>query len=145
MPRQQTIYEYYGIRVRRGAKLLDKARPGWEKDINLQKLQLSNTAQCMLGQLYGDYTEGKGLLASALEAVRATYKTVPESDDYFVADNPDQLQGEHYGFDVIVHVNNKRGWRNEHAYSVMTELWSEIIESRRRPEVDAERERRAKA
>lgn len=45
-------------RVQRGAKLLDKELPGWHTRINLHNLDLNNCEQCILGQLYGDYSKG---------------------------------------------------------------------------------------
>lgn len=51
-------------RVRKGAKLLDKEYPGWEKRIDLSILDLESTCDCILGQLYGGYGAGlEALLA----------------------------------------------------------------------------------
>lgn len=50
-------------RVNRGVTLLDKHRPGWYKDINLDKLVIASSCECVLGQLYGDFTVGCGRLA----------------------------------------------------------------------------------
>lgn len=41
--------------VARGAKWLDKNRPGWLGVIMLKKLNLGQCDMCMLGQLYGGY------------------------------------------------------------------------------------------
>lgn len=38
-------------RVAKGATWLDKVRPGWFKNINLDKLQLSDGCHCVLGQI----------------------------------------------------------------------------------------------
>jgi hypothetical protein len=45
-------------RVRRGAELLDRHRPGWEWQVDIEHLNLSDTDFCLLGQLYGDYHSG---------------------------------------------------------------------------------------
>lgn len=45
-------------RVQKGARLLDRTRPGWERLINLNDLRLESTCNCVLGQLYGDYGKG---------------------------------------------------------------------------------------
>jgi hypothetical protein len=45
-------------RVRRGAELLDRHRPGWEREVDIERLHMGNTVDCLLGQLYGDYESG---------------------------------------------------------------------------------------
>jgi hypothetical protein len=44
--------------VRRGARLLDREAPGWERKIDLDTLDLEHTCNCVVGQVYGDYDEG---------------------------------------------------------------------------------------
>jgi len=41
-----------------GAKILDKAMPGWHKKIDLAKLDMKDYNLCILGQLYGGYGPG---------------------------------------------------------------------------------------
>ncbi|QFG25422.1 hypothetical protein [Actinomadura sp. WMMB 499] len=53
-----------GKRAERGAELLDKARPGWEKEVNLYRLDMMRTDDCVIGQLFGDW--GNGLLKLGL-------------------------------------------------------------------------------
>jgi hypothetical protein len=48
----------YEDRVERGAALLDRARPGWEREISLDDLAMSRCDHCILGQLYGQYWTG---------------------------------------------------------------------------------------
>ena len=45
-------------RVRRGAELLDRVHPGWREKIQIDTLDISSTRHCILGQLYGSYSEG---------------------------------------------------------------------------------------
>jgi hypothetical protein len=45
-------------RVRAGAALLDKERPGWRDQISPAELDISCSWRCVLGQLYGSYTTG---------------------------------------------------------------------------------------
>jgi hypothetical protein len=42
-------------RVRRGVRLLDREKPGWERKIDLDRLDLGHTCNCVLGQVYGNY------------------------------------------------------------------------------------------
>lgn len=41
--------------VERGAALLDEVRPGWFREIDVKKLDLSQATNCVLGQLYGNW------------------------------------------------------------------------------------------
>ena len=44
-------------RVERGARLLDKRKPGWQDRIDLARLSVASADFCILGQLYaGHYT-----------------------------------------------------------------------------------------
>lgn len=45
-------------RVDRGVKLLDKKKPKWFKKIDLKNLDLNSESNCVLGQVYGSYTDG---------------------------------------------------------------------------------------
>lgn len=44
--------------VARGMALLDEQNTGWVDDIRVISLDLSNTEDCVLGQLYGNYYVG---------------------------------------------------------------------------------------
>lgn len=48
----------------RGAKLLDEKYPGWEHEIDVDKLDMYDHCRCILGQLYGSYEKGKGEIFS---------------------------------------------------------------------------------
>ena len=43
--------------VKRGAAWLDEHEPGWRGRIDLNKVDLASECNCVLGQLYGGYTE----------------------------------------------------------------------------------------
>jgi hypothetical protein len=45
-------------RVRRGAKLLDRIRPGWWRAIAADRLAMESCHHCILGQLYGGFLAG---------------------------------------------------------------------------------------
>lgn len=42
----------------RGAAFMDRERPNWENDIDLNTLSLGSPEQCILGQHYGAYDMG---------------------------------------------------------------------------------------
>jgi len=41
-----------------GALLLDEERPGWENEIDVDQLDMGHGGHCILGQLYGGYSDG---------------------------------------------------------------------------------------
>ena len=41
-----------------GALFLDKRRPGWENEINVDRLNMEHGPQCVLGQLHETYWDG---------------------------------------------------------------------------------------
>ena len=49
-------------RIKRGVELLDKHNPGWQNKIDSIKLTMSSCRNCILGQLYGHYDAGVGIL-----------------------------------------------------------------------------------
>ena len=96
-------------RVQRGATLLDRHRPEWWKIINLDELRMHNTCNCVLGQCYGAFNQGK----LALELTKRA------SDD---ADN---------GFEA----NEKDGYQNlQNEYQNLQNEWVRVITERRQQE-----------
>ena len=72
--------------VARGAALLDTVRPGWFREVAVDRLTLDSCSRCFLGQLYGDYADGLNrLFGSAtvprvsLEVASAHGFTLPRS------------------------------------------------------------------
>jgi hypothetical protein len=53
------MYDTTAERVARGAALLDQYRPGWTGEIDVHELRIESGSDCVLGQLYGDYGEGR--------------------------------------------------------------------------------------
>jgi hypothetical protein len=46
-------------RVRRGAELLDRERPGWAAEVPAdERLRMEECDECVLGHLYGEYLDG---------------------------------------------------------------------------------------
>ena len=63
--------------VARGARLLDKIMPGWDKKIDLHDLDLSDGSTCVLGQLFDEPQTRPAYAAygySSARAMRASYK-----------------------------------------------------------------------
>lgn len=141
------LIRYAKAAVKRGVKLLDKIDKGWDKEIDLRRLDLSSPDHCMLGQLYFDpegsdgdgdghyngYTRG----ISALEAAREV------RDKFYDEDDDDEIDPEvaaKYGFEAPDKARG-RGLRVEY-FSFLTELWTNIIEQCRKKDVTNERKRR---
>lgn len=45
-------------RVKAGAALLDDKRPGWWREIAVNRLSMGSCTNCILGQIYGHYHRG---------------------------------------------------------------------------------------
>lgn len=50
------------VAVKRGAALLDERLPGWRNHVHPETLDLSSACGCVLGELFGDYERGCGIL-----------------------------------------------------------------------------------
>ena len=48
----------FAARIARGCKVLNKIKPGWTREIDLDDLDMGNCGRCVLGQLFGDFSEG---------------------------------------------------------------------------------------
>ena len=49
-------------RVKAGIAFLNVVEPDWLKRIDLEKLDLSNSKTCILGEVYGNYYDGRDKL-----------------------------------------------------------------------------------
>jgi len=59
-----TTLNIHENRVKKGAMLLDKWFPNWFIKINLWKLKMDCCYNCILGQLYKDFWDGREILSS---------------------------------------------------------------------------------
>ena len=51
-------------RATRGAELLDEKRPGWAAAIDRKRLDMGSVCNCVLGQLYKDFSDGLNAICS---------------------------------------------------------------------------------
>lgn len=58
----------YAARVKRGAELLDRERPGWAREIDVHRLEVNSHCNCVLGQVYGTFLSGCFALGTHEEA-----------------------------------------------------------------------------
>lgn len=126
--------------VSRGVRLLDSLDAGWDKKINVRTLQLSSVTSCICGQLYEHYNTGVSKLTDALTESRRRFVGFQGAGWY-----GKRLDPEYYGFFFPTQSGTR--WASSGmtgmAYSILTELWTAVVEKRRSPEVDKERSRRA--
>lgn len=101
-------------RVKRGAKYLDKNSPGWEQELDLDILELSNPSVCILGQALGGFYSGMrelGLSEHKAEKLGFSLK----SEDF----------------------DGLREWGDEdQLWSMLTEEWVRLVDNRLHPNLD---------
>jgi hypothetical protein len=97
-----------GERINKGAALLDRKCPNWHEEIDLSRLDLSCTENCILGQLYGGFTTG----------VRQVLWR-----PFFWP----QLKPADFGFMALC----KTGRDTDLEFSLLKERWTELVLSRR--------------
>jgi hypothetical protein len=134
-PVERRMWAYYRKAVRRGIELLDKARPAWFREIYVPELNLGSTQYCMLGQLYDDYTEGAERLSEVLTGLRERFAKVGKNSAIWGLDSA-CLDPEWYGFEALSASRTGYGeeWNRNHGYSILTEVWTAEILSRRAAE-----------
>lgn len=54
-------------RVAAGAEILDRAMPGWAHKIDMSILNITDSLDCILGQLYNGYWHGQSEVKDALD------------------------------------------------------------------------------
>lgn len=89
--------------VKRGSEILDSVRPLWYEDVNTEDLDMQSVDNCLLGQLYGRFSEGKKEIGLTL--------------------------GASYGFAVSRGL--KTSYEHRQAWKALRRLWIEEIETRR--------------
>ena len=60
-------------RVEKGAALLDEKLPGWESNIDLDRLQLADTNECVLGQLFAESQSVPAWVADGYASIQSAF------------------------------------------------------------------------
>lgn len=55
--------------VEKGVHLLNEKCPGWFEKIDLEKLFMQSCDECVLGQLFGNFIKGTGILLPGASAI----------------------------------------------------------------------------
>ncbi len=67
----KTINTIIRERVSRGVKLLNRVKPGWFRKVRPRKLNMADCWECILGQLFGEYTTGQSELFKWWDTVKS--------------------------------------------------------------------------
>ena len=67
--------------AKNAAKVLDKLKPKWAKEIDLERLNLMSSSDCLLGQLFGSYSVGLGKVFQATSQLNTRVFVDPFQQD----------------------------------------------------------------
>lgn len=70
MFRRKKNQDTIATRVQRGMQTLDKAKPGWHRRISLMDLNIAQSNNCALGQIYGSYGDGRYALGMSAQQAK---------------------------------------------------------------------------
>jgi hypothetical protein len=102
----------YAARVAKGVALLDEKRPGWEREIDLGRLDIQHGDRCVTAQL-----SGVGSWYTGMEQLDLT----SGNDGTYVA----------HGFNAEdAPPEGVEGYDQFEAYGTLNALWREVIEGR---------------
>lgn len=121
-------------RVERGASLLDTRFPGWVDQVDLSRLNLESSCNCVLGQRFGDFMVGarRTLLSPETSGVTMSRRTRErlEEHGFLVSPRDDEfidLPGARK-FRIVTHDAEQR---IHDEYRDLTHYWAELITNRR--------------
>jgi hypothetical protein len=105
-------------RAARGAALLDEIRPGWWRSVAFDQLAMDSCDQCVLGQVFGEYSDG--LQALDAHANQGSKVRVTIDEDYYGFDLTDVEKlgdaDENAAWEDLA-----SAWRSEVAYRIIQE------------------------
>lgn len=71
-------------RAAAGAAFLDEARPNWVESVNVHCLDMESASRCILGQMFGSYSEG-------IDALFGYWSTIERIDLGFTTEDDDWI------------------------------------------------------
>lgn len=109
-------------RVARGAAFLDEVAPGWESKVDLGTLRLSNSVDCICGQVWGGKGEaGYYFFERTLASEGIAWLNARGINTLYAATA--------FGFDIEVTVD-RRVSTTEHHWSALQDAWTALIKTR---------------
>lgn len=113
--------------ARRGAKLMDKEKPGWYKPrrFSLKRFNIADCDVCVLGQHYANGTNGYD---RGIEILGLTQEMgwKPGTPSWFGFNVP----MDEYGYQDVV-TDEGAVWSEDRAYAALQTAWEEEIRARR--------------
>lgn len=106
-------------RVQRGIVFLDKQKPGWHCDINVDKIDMSHSDSCILGQLFGNYEDGLDELELEHDEAVNYGLTIDEQDEQDECED----WGDDWEDEVIIHNNNENSESSESLFLSLGREW----------------------
>jgi hypothetical protein len=101
----------YAARVAKGVALLDEKRPGWERQIDLETLNIRNGYCCVTAQLSGESRWYVGMEQLGLS--EGDYGT-------YVA----------HGFNAESYLPGDQNYDSDDVYPVLNSLWRDVVTER---------------
>lgn len=96
-------------RVARGAALMDDKLPGWVERIDLDRLDLHSSCNCILGQEFADHEDVDGEVWTGYDAAQGALLNYADPAEY--------------GFDLA--------WSEAANFPILTAEWKRVILARR--------------
>ena len=123
------IPETAEIAAMRGAEVLDRIRPEWFNDIDIEKLYMASATKCIVGQLWGHYDEHKDEVVVLIDPDHVT--TYP--DNSMELETTSVLMLAH-GFFVVepFFAEHQNFIVPSYSYNDLTAAWRREIDIRRR-------------
>lgn len=109
------LRETYEPRIDTGIKLLDEKVPDWKNQIELGALDMSSCTECVLGQLYGHFSNGCRAIGINMEIDGWQYRF---RDLGFAA-------GKFY-YEPASSYSEEKEW-GRHACGILTDCWKKKI------------------
>ena len=126
-------------RVANGVKLLDERVPGWWRVINLDRLQMEDCTQCMLGQLFGHNVETA--LGAKMFGLEIEPQLASVGFGHFFQNSIADKAGYQRGLEALETGGSTIGCNNNNIdnieYSDLKCAWAEVIAERRAAEAVA--------
>jgi hypothetical protein len=97
-------------RARRGAALLDEISPGWDQQVDLLELDLSDADSCVLGQVFAEQGEKRGV--SGYDWARPHYGI---DDEFNGFDADDDVKYKHLDRAWTLLITARRAQRDAYA------------------------------
>jgi hypothetical protein len=114
-------------RVAAGATLLDRERPGWWNEIDLDRLDLDDCRRCTLGQIYGASDEGYSGFGYGMGLRRLNLTFLDDDDD----SEPPPIAPALYGFTIDTREYRGAAAAEADAWERLDDLWTHEVVARR--------------